>query len=100
MAGQAGPVQTCPAGSDRPAEIGLQHSTGRLASRGLEALGERSAVAREITAERAFQRQTCGGEVRRAHERSTQSWLLALERPDGAGLARRVVQGYWFAMPR
>src|SRR5579871_1282676 len=91
MVDPAGALSACSGEVDRPAKGRIRHPDRRMAARPPQAVGQRSVVARAAPGPGPLQRWPGDRAHQRAYERLPQSWLLALERPDGAGLARPMV---------
>src|SRR5579859_4915744 len=99
MADPAGALSARAGQAGRPAEDRFRHSDRRLAARAAQAVGERSVVAGAAASPEPVQRRPRDRASERAYERPPQPWPLALECPDGAGLARSMVPELTGASP-
>ena len=79
--------QHVPAKSGRSAEDRVWYSDRRLVAGAFEVMGQRSLVAGKAASPEPVQCRPRDNPDGRAHERSAQPWLLALERTDGPVLA-------------
>src|SRR5579859_2157658 len=92
MAHPAGALSARAGQTGRPAEGRLWYPDRRLVARAAQAVGERSVIAGAAASPGPVQRRPRDRAGERAYEWPPQPWPLALECPDGAGLARSMVR--------